>query len=339
MARRPLILSLPCALGLVSLLLTHVSSARGDQVTLTPSKDNSIFEEDGLSDGKGTGIFAGQTARTQSLRRALIAFDVAGTIPAGATITSVQLQLRVTMTASNTQRQMSLHRLLADWGEGDSNSNVRGGGMGAPAAPGDATWSDRFFDTVAWATPGGDFNPTASATGSAGNINTTTTFASTTALVADVQGWLANPQSNFGWILRGVETSTGTAKRFASREVTQAAQRPQLIVAFEMSADTPTATPTATLAPPTFTPTVTRTATPTRPTSTPTATITPGGPCVGDCSGMDRVRINDLIIGVNIALDVTPVSACPAFDPDGSGTVTVADLVTAVNNALNGCPL
>ncbi len=343
MTRPPLALTLALASALACQVLTR-APARGEQVTLTPSKDNTIFEEGGdLSNGKGTGLFAGQTARTQSLRRGLLAFDVAGGIPAGATITSVELRLRVTMTLGGT-RQMSLHRVQADWGEGMSNSNVRGGGMGAPAAPGDATWSHRFFDTAQWASPGGDFNPAASATANAAGSNTTTSFASTAALVADVQSWLDNPPSNFGWLLRGAEATTGSAKRFASREVTQAANRPQLIVMFEMSAQTPTATPTATIEPSTPTPTITltpsatRTVTPTRPTSTPTVTITPGGPCVGDCNGDGVVMINELITGVNIVLGITPVSACPAFDPDGGGTVTIADLVTAVNNALNGCP-
>ena len=61
-------------------------------------------------------------------------------------------------------------------------------------------------------------------------------------------------------------------------------------------------------------------------------------PCVGDCNGDRQVSINELVLGVNIALGVSPVSACPAFDPDNSGMVSVANLVVAVNNALLGCP-
>jgi hypothetical protein len=45
------------------------------------------------------------------------------------------------------------------------------------------------------------------------------TFFSSTQMVADVQFWLQNPESNFGWILISEsEDSNLTARRFASRE-------------------------------------------------------------------------------------------------------------------------
>ena len=50
------------------------------------------------------------------------------------------------------------------------------------------------------------------------------------------------------------------------------------------------------------------------------------------------MTVADLVRGVNIALGNLPISACPAFDPDGSGVVTIDELIEAVNNALNGCP-
>lgn len=59
--------------------------------------------------------------------------------------------------------------------------------------------------------------------------------------------------------------------------------------------------------------------------------------CLGDCGGNNQVDINDLILGVNIALGIQPISVCPAFD-NGSGMVTIAVLIKAVNNALEGCP-
>ena len=59
--------------------------------------------------------------------------------------------------------------------------------------------------------------------------------------------------------------------------------------------------------------------------------------CVGDCNGDGMVSINELIIGVNIALGSQPVSACPAFAND-QGEVDIAQLIKGVNSALNGCP-
>ncbi len=59
--------------------------------------------------------------------------------------------------------------------------------------------------------------------------------------------------------------------------------------------------------------------------------------CVGDCNGDEEVTINELIIGVNIALGNATVDDCPAFDTNDDGEVTINELIAAVNNALSGC--
>jgi hypothetical protein len=59
--------------------------------------------------------------------------------------------------------------------------------------------------------------------------------------------------------------------------------------------------------------------------------------CLGDCSGDGAVTIDELVRGVNIALDSATVDQCPAFDLNANGQVTVDELVGAINNALNGC--
>jgi hypothetical protein len=51
-------------------------------------------------------------------------------------------------------------------------------------------------------------------------------------MVADVQMWLDNPVSNFGWMIRGDETATRTARRYNSRENPAAGSRPRLIVQY-----------------------------------------------------------------------------------------------------------
>jgi hypothetical protein len=40
---------------------------------------------------------------------------------------------------------------------------------------------------------------------------------------------------------------------------------------------------------------------------------------------------------VNIALGNVSLSDCKVFDGGGDGLVTVDEILTAVNNALNGC--
>ncbi|HSQ00453.1 MAG TPA: hypothetical protein VL049_24800 [Candidatus Dormibacteraeota bacterium] len=59
--------------------------------------------------------------------------------------------------------------------------------------------------------------------------------------------------------------------------------------------------------------------------------------CVGDCAGDGAVTINDLILGVSIALGTAPVSACRAF-ANAEDEVTISQLILGVNNALDGCP-
>ena len=56
--------------------------------------------------------------------------------------------------------------------------------------------------------------------------------------------------------------------------------------------------------------------------------------CTGDCDGDGAVTVDELLVGVNIALGNAPVSACPSFDSNGDGSVTIDEILTAVNNAL-----
>ena len=63
-----------------------------------------------------------------------------------------------------------------------------------------------------------------------------------------------------------------------------------------------------------------------------------GAACTGDCNADGRITINELIQGVNIALDLSPVAVCPAMDPDGKGDVSIGELIAAVGALMNGCP-
>jgi hypothetical protein len=134
-------------------LLAVVASA--DVVTIGASKDNTLYlsATGALSNGQGDHFFSGITAQNK-IRRALLEFDVAAAVPAGSTIQSVRLTLQVTNTISNTQN-VSLHRTLADWGEGASNAPGQEGSGGA-SMNGDATWIHTFYNGSFWTTAGGD---------------------------------------------------------------------------------------------------------------------------------------------------------------------------------------
>jgi spore coat protein A len=248
------------------------NSAKADVININPIKDNTLYEYDpangDLSNALGDHFFTGETAMGK-LRRGVLAFDIAGNVPAGSTITSVTLTLNMSKTPSNTARTVELHRLLADWGEGTSQASGEEG-IGAPATTNDATWRHRFFDTVFWTTQGGDFSATVSASQSVGAIGP---YAWTSAqMAADVQSWLDNPATNFGWLVLGDESAGATAKRFDTRE---SGNPPVLNIQFTppTGSPTPTASPSAT-ATPTVTPTPSVTPTPTS-TATPTITPTP----------------------------------------------------------------
>src|SRR5579862_3564310 len=60
--------------------------------------------------------------------------------------------------------------------------------------------------------------------------------------------------------------------------------------------------------------------------------------CPGDCNGDGTVTISELISAVNIALGTVGGDVCPNADRDGDGSVSINELVTAVGDALNGCP-
>jgi len=61
-----------------------------------------------------------------------------------------------------------------------------------------------------------------------------------------------------------------------------------------------------------------------------------GLPCVGDCNADRQVTVDELVLGVTIALGSAAPEQCPAF-ACGDGLVTISCLVLGVNAALSGC--
>ena len=191
-------------------------------------RDNTLFESEtgDLSSGMGPAIFAGDNA-TLNTRRALLYFDVAGQVPPGSTVLHAEIRLHVSSVPIVQPHVLSVHRLLDDWGEGTSNAS---GGGGAPASPGDATWLHRFFPDSPWSSPGGDF-----ATGASAAIavpDTGTYVWSGPDLIADIQSWIDDPATEFGWVVRGEEGVTQSVRRIDSREVPEPAFRPLLSLEF-----------------------------------------------------------------------------------------------------------
>jgi hypothetical protein len=216
------------------------SLAIAQLANINPIKDNTLYQyvpADGdRSNALGNHFFAGETGMGE-LRRGVLAFDIAGNIPAGSTILGVTLSLNMSRTGLDTARTIELHKLLADWGEGTSVAPGEEG-TGAPATTNDATWRHRFFDTIFWTSEGGDFSATVSASQSVGAIGMYTW--SSPLMVADVQSWLNNPATNFGWLVLGDESDILTAKRFDTRE---SASPPVLTIQYRPAGPRPTPTP------------------------------------------------------------------------------------------------
>ncbi len=223
MHRRPRILGRLSAIG----WLLAASAASATTVQLSANKDNTLYQQASgtLSNGAGSFFFAGNNGGGE-IRRGLIAFDIQATVPHGAIISSVTLTLHMSQTTAGPQ-SVELHRVSADWGEGTSDASGGEGG-GAPSTTNDATWIHRFFNTVFWSAPGGDFS---AAPGATQSVSDTAFYSWTGAgLVADVQSWLDVPAGNFGWALVGNESAGSTAKRFDSRQNAAANLRPVLTV-------------------------------------------------------------------------------------------------------------
>ncbi len=246
------LLGVAVVVALVVTVVSHVSPepAAAASVNLSRTKDNTLYEyvaADGdRSNGAGDRFFAGRTDKGL-LRRGVVAFNVAASIPAGSTITSVTLSMNMSRTNLNTARTIELHRLLADWGEGTSNAG-QNEGEGIAATTNDATWRHRFYSTVFWSAQGGDFSATVSASQSVGATGTYTW--SSPPMVADVQSWLNDASTSFGWLVKGDESVNTTAKRFDSRESTN----PPVLTIQYTPPTTATPTPTSTAGTPTPTP-------------------------------------------------------------------------------------
>ena len=227
--------SLFMCLAACIILMTIITASSAKQIQLNPGKDNTIYSHSGtVSNGAGPNLHVGRSGLETYLKRALIAFDIAGNIPAGATINSATLTLRLNnWSPHEISTWVKLYRILADWGESSSNSGSAGG-LGAPAQPGDATWTYTFYPTTLWSSPGGDFSASYSATKMISPAYNFYTWGTTAQMVSDVQSWLDDPGNNFGWILIGDESVDYTGKRFCSREYTTTSYRPVLTVDYTL---------------------------------------------------------------------------------------------------------
>jgi hypothetical protein len=227
------------ALAVIVFASTLISGS-GATVILGPAADTTLSERYPENNFGAMTFFNSGTTQNSNYNRGLFRFDIAGALPPGAKIQSATLSLEV-MGEPNEEfpsARFNLHRMLVPWGEGNKTNPPFGGlGQGSAATANEATWTHRFaFSTNTWTQPGatapGDFVSTSSAGVTVGGVDQSPyTILNTTGLVADLQLWLEQPDTNFGWALVCLqETVKFTARRFGSREDPENA--PELAITF-----------------------------------------------------------------------------------------------------------
>lgn len=187
---------------------------------LTASQDTTIYQQNPLASNG-----AGQFLVTGNGTRGLVRFDVASTVPSGSTILDVVLTMNLGET-DGTTATVGVAPVSRAWGEAGSDApgNEQ---TGTSAAPFDATWQFAFYDGSAWDTPGGDFGAISAQANVAG-VGSYEWFSQ--GLISDVQAWVDNATSNFGW---AITNAAEQFKSFVSKDGPGGLLAPTLEITYE----------------------------------------------------------------------------------------------------------
>ena len=195
-------------------------------IDLDATADATLYPDTISANGAGDHVFVGTVAGSAPLpRRGVLRFDV-GALPADGIVLEATLLLEITRAPFiGPAAAFAAHRLTRAFEEGTTDAEANEG-TGAPAAPGDATWTHARWPSDAWATPGGDFDPVPS------GLDDPSVAEPSVALIGDglafdVRRWRAGEPAH-GWIVLGNETLTRTVRRFGSRTHPESDRRPRL---------------------------------------------------------------------------------------------------------------
>jgi hypothetical protein len=229
------------SLILAPLLLGIACQLHAQTITLNPVADTALRSGAPNNNfGAAVDLPVGVAIPGTPVNRVLLRFDLTE-IPPGAAITSATLRMVVVVTGTG-PANFGLHRALQDWGEGTKTPIITGG----PATAGEATWNARFHPDTLWSAGGGqagtDFIATPSATAVLSGAGSAGTFTSEQ-MAEDLQNWLNQPETNFGWFLIALNEPPSTGKRIGSRENSNANARPLLTVEYTLTDPDPPAPP------------------------------------------------------------------------------------------------
>lgn len=186
---------------------------------------NTVDDNYGIADT----IRAG-TSAAGNKNRGLIKFDLTP-IPAGAIVKTAELSLYCSSEGAAADEDVSLHRSLVQWYEGDADG-------GSPSGDG-STWnyqnnngSDAWDGESVGGLAGVDYAATPTDTQTITGAGATFTWD----VAADVQAFIDGDYTNYGWwLINDDEVSTSTIKRFDSSTGATASQRPVLVVEYELA--------------------------------------------------------------------------------------------------------
>ena len=208
-----------------------LQQASADIVTLTSERDNTLYQSatGNVSNGAGQHFFVG-TNNQGIERRGLLWFDIASSVPAGATIDAVALTLHLS-NSDDSPQSLTLHRMVSDWGEGTSDA-PGSEGQGAAATAGDATWLHNFYDSSFWpGMMGGDFTIEESSILEVQGVGFHT-WVGNAQMRNEVAFFIDNPTENFGWMVLNRTGGPGSANRFDTRENLNVEFRPTLTIEY-----------------------------------------------------------------------------------------------------------
>lgn len=198
-----------------------IYGANAETIVIQPVADAGIssFASHANSNfGKTEDLILGAIKKGGGVGRVLLRFDLSA-IPANSAILSADLSITVNREASGGGggARHRLNRLLVDWDEG-----LKSGLSGQPATMGEVTWNSRKHGAEPWHLPGGrpdfDYADTMSSIQLLDGTGTYV-FPTFSTLVSDIQAWVKNPDTNFGWLISSLsEDELGNVRRIRSRE-------------------------------------------------------------------------------------------------------------------------
>ena len=207
------------------LTITYTTSNGLGNATATNIGDNDIHESIPTTNYGGCNLFeVGGRTSNNNKNRSIIRFSLAA-VPAGSTISSSMLNLKIA-TGTSTTQAIDIFRL--------TRASTEGTGICSGNAGMVSHWNNAATG-IPWTTAGGDFTgntgaaPYATTTVNNGTAVGTNISWNITSLVNE---WSLGTYSNFGLIMKGPETVNGLID-FWSREAATAFERPELTVFYQ----------------------------------------------------------------------------------------------------------